>query len=282
MQNNRVLWILVSILAAVFLLGGAMLLFWDTDTNADPAGDLSAETSQTAEILTETTTAASTTQTTASTTLTTFTTADTTEAVTETTAPLRSPEEVLYAQYIDEMLVKRYGRSQAFAVGGNAVQTGVAAAFVRDFRGTGTPELLVIRLDKVLDSDAAVPVFMWYTLRDGEVTRLDEFECKMNWCEFAVRMSGNKLYVSGDYGGIDFAPRAWLFTELAIIMQPDGDLILENMQQDYVEQRPDALAPTDSELLLEMQLADTDAAYPAARQYLLLEYSDLDRLLTDD
>lgn len=282
MQNNRALWILVSILTAFFLLGGAMLLFWDTDMPDAPAGDLSAETSYTDEIQTGTTTAASTTAVTVTTTLTTVTATETAETVTETTAPLRSPEEVLYAQYIDEMLVKRYGRSQAFTVGGNAVQTGIAAAFVRDFRGTGTPELLVIRLDKVLDSNAAAPVFMWYTIRDGEVTRLDEFECKMNWCEFAVRMSGNKLYISGDYGGIDFAPRAWLFSELAIVMQPDGDLILENMQQDYIEQRPDALSPADSELLLEMQLADTDAAYPAARQYLLLEYSDLERLLADN
>lgn len=280
MQNNKLLWVIVSVLAAVFLLGGALLLFWQ-DAPAEPAAESAAETTVSDIPQTETTAASVTTTVTATVTTTasaTDTAAQTT-TVTEVTAPPLSPEETLYAQYIDEMLIKRYGRSQTFAVGGVAAQTGIAAAFVRDFRGTGTPDLLVIRLDKVLDSSAAVPVFTWYALRDGAVRQLDEFECKMNWCEYAVRMSGDKLYVSGDYGGIGFEPQTWVFTELAIVMPPEGDMVLENMQQNEISRRPAALYPQDAALLLEMQLAEPDAAYPAARQYLLTEYSDLERLL---
>ena len=221
------------------------------------------------------------------------TTATTTTAVQTTAAPLTTAAETdappaettavtenalppAYAALMDEILIPRWGVSGKDDPKTPYENAGIAAAYLRDFRGDGKEDLLVIRLDAVQDGCAAVPVFQLYTDFDGTAKMLDEFECKMQWCEYTVRFADGHLYVSGDYAGMGFTPDTWLCTEIAVEIQPDGDLRLENMQQDYIRRQPEPLCPEEAEVLLEMQLtADSVDAFPAARKFLLHEFSGI-------
>ncbi|MCQ2407165.1 MAG: hypothetical protein MJ065_01395 [Oscillospiraceae bacterium] len=191
-----------------------------------------------------------------------------------TTAVTENPLPPAYDTLMNEILIPRWGVSGKDEPKTPYENAGIAAAYLRDFRGEGKEDLLVIRLDAVQDGCAAVPVFQLYTDLDGSAKLLDEFECKMQWCEYTVRFSDGHLYVSGDYAGMGFAADTWLCTEIALQIQPDGDLRLENMQQDYIRRQPETLCPAEAEILLEMQLtADSVDVFPAARKFLLHEFS---------
>ena len=129
-QTNTGKWLLAAVLflAAIFVAGGVYLLFGMPAPPTESAADIPAVTTQ----ITTTSSTAAATVTTLTTTTSAF--AATTTTTTTTTAPPLSPEESLYAQYLTDTLIPLYGSAQTFSPAENDMQTGIAAAFVRDLR----------------------------------------------------------------------------------------------------------------------------------------------------
>lgn len=269
------LFLAAILLGVPALIGAVALLVLHPERQVpEPAAAWTGTTVTETAAQTETTASASV-STTVQTTAAPVTTASETDAEPAvTTAVTENALPPVYDTLMNEILIPRWGVSGKDEPKTTYENAGIAAAYLRDFRGEGKEDLLVIRLDAVQDGCAAVPVFQLYTDLDGTAKLLDEFECKMQWCEYTVRFADGHLYVSGDYAGMGFTADTWLCTEIAVQIQPDGDLRLENMQQDYISRQPEPLCPAEAEILLEMQLtADSVDAFPAARKFLLHEFS---------
>lgn len=207
--------------------------------------------------------------------------ATTAETVTTTAVTELTPRAQLL-QYLQTELLGESDPADDSAAKNTGSLTGIAGAYIADFRNTGTEDLLVIRLEILDESHAPAPVFDWYALQNGTVALLDSFSCKMPWSELALRYSQQTLYVSACDIPQDDAQHAdsRKYTEITIGMQ-NGDLQTLNMEQDYGEQnRPKSAAPADAALLLtvEPDRALLDGALPA-RTYLLCDYTGMRELL---
>ena len=187
-----------------------------------------------------------------------------------------------WIEYISEELLPDQCLADDSAVLSCAEQTGIAGAYLADLRGTGTDDLLVIRLE-TLDADhAAAPVFDWYAQTDSGVTRIDSFSCKMPWSDIAVRYSGQKLYISACDIPLNETAENRKYTELTISMQ-DGDMQTAGMEHAYGNaNRPPVQYPADAVLLLTVEPDRTQTpGTPAERQYLLTDYTGLRELLPE-
>lgn len=265
-QRSNALLSVIVVLLALICAAGAVLLWRREPAAVSEAEPLSITTSAAAE----------TAQTAAQTTVTTVTTAaqTTVASAAETTAPAETAPptaEELYAQYITETLIPKYGLA-AEGIASPDAQTGIAAALVCDFLGKGTEDLLVIRLDALDGVCASVPVLMWYTLYEGKPVQADTFESKLPWTGYCIRCAEQTVYISGEYLDAALRPESWKRTEIAVLMQENRDMVLMDMEQGGAADAPEPAYPAEAALLLEML---PDPAAEDGRGYLLYDYTSV-------
>ena len=196
---------------------------------------------------------------------------------TTTAAAVTEPDDrSVCLAYLSDELIPACGLADDSAPGACSAQNGIAGAYFADFRGCGTDDMLVIRLETLDPGHAAAPVFEWYAVQDGTVTLLDSFSCKMPWSDIAVRYSDRTLYVSGCDIPLNENAENRKYAELTVRMQ-DGDMQTAGLEQDYGNaDRPAAPYPENAALLLTVEPDRTQTpAAEADRRYLLTDYTGL-------
>ena len=257
-KGNLPLLIVVIFLAMIFAAGAwALYSGWSFAPAVHEPAEFSAPETETAAILT-TATASEAPRT-------------TTTAVT-TTAP---DPHAAYLSYLEKTLVPEFGCADTSGPVTCSAHSGIAGVFFDDLRGSGTDDMVVIRLDITDGTTAALPVLLWYGDEDGEITLLDTFEIKPQWSAYCIRYADKSLYLSGEFLGDQGDPEVWRFTEMQLDFLPEPDLMLQNMEQETAEKRPEPMYPENAVLLLEMQLDTAQPISPLTeRQYLLRNYTD--------
>ena len=113
---------------------------------------------------------------------------------TTTTAAETDPVS-LYQKYVKDELVPKYGLAPVNEGKRPDAGKGLSSMLIRDFSGSGEPELLVIRLEEYNSGCAVYPVFELYGIQDGAVRLVSDRACDFVMSEWNIRIVGNSVYM---------------------------------------------------------------------------------------